>query len=242
MIPRIPTLVVFLVGLAMTFSALSHAAVISATDLSSISLGAKIVGPVGPEVESTISFIDGTSRDVIGVADIISSVSCDARFADCSAAAVAGFDDVVYTYQHQVIPGVDLANDPPFPSPDSVVPLDGATEFRMLFPATGFLRVAGFDFGQATAAIGGTNITIERLTDGSLLWTMPVGAGWDTNEPITFFWQTTQRPSGPSGQFSTTNGTLEGIGNGPIPEPVPLPAAGWLLLGGLVTLRRRRSR
>tara|TARA_R110002073_G_scaffold334758_1_gene524984 strand:+ start:588 stop:1136 length:549 start_codon:yes stop_codon:yes gene_type:complete len=176
---------------------------------------------------------------VIGIADLSSSVSCDARFAaDCSATAVAGVSDVTYTYQHQIVPGVDHPNDSPFSPPDSVVPLDGVTEFRLQFPAHGFLGVAGFDFGQAALAIGGTVISIEQLDDGSLVWKLPNDSGWDTGENITFFWQTTQRPSGPGGVYAVTNQALSGVGNGPIPEPVPIlaPTTGLLMLAGLFAL------
>lgn len=220
-----------------------HAAPITATDLSTLPLGAKIVGPVGPEVETTISFTD-PSGNVIGIADLISSVSCDARFTtDCSATAVAAFSDVVYTYQHQVIPGMDLPNDPPFPAPDSVIQFDGVTEFRLQFPAHGFLGVAGFDFGQTNAAINRVDISIAQLSNGSLVWTLPNGSNWDTGERITFFWQTTQRPSGPGGAYAASNQTLDGVGNGPIPEPVSIsaPATGLLLLTGLFSFRSRRS-
>ncbi len=224
---------------AFLFSPIIQAAPIIATDLSTLSLGAKIVGPVGPEVETTITFTD-PGGDVIGIADLISSVSCDARFAaDCSAAAVTGFNDVVYTYQHQVIPGMDLPNDPPFPAPDSVIPFNDVTEFRLQFPAHGFLGVAGFDFGQTNTAINSVDIIIERLGDGSLVWTLPKGSNWDTNERITFFWQTTQRPSGPGGVYATSNQTLNGVGNGPMPNSVLIstPTTGLLLLAGLFAFR-----
>lgn len=228
--------------LALFFSAATNAAFIVATDLSTLSLGAKIVGPVGPDVETTLTFND-TRGNLVGIADLISSVSCDARFTDdCSITAATGSSDVIYTYQHQIIPGVDLENDPPFPSPDIVVPFNGVTEFRLQFPAHGFNGVAGFDFGQVNTAIGNTNIGIEQLADGSLVWTLPSGSGWDTNESITFFWQTTQRPSGPGGVYAATNQTLSGAGNGPIPEPVVIsePTIGLLLLMGLFALSGQR--
>ncbi len=218
------------------FSTVTNAIV--ATDLSALSLGAKIVGPVGPDVETTLTFND-TGGNLVGVADLSSSVSCDARFANnCSATEVSGFSDVIYTYQHQIIPGKDLPNDLPFLTPDIVVPFNGVTEFRMQFPAHGFNGVAGFDFSQVNAAIGNTNIEIEQLADGSLVWILPSGSGWDTNESITFFWQTTQRPSGPGGVYAATNQTLSGAGNGPIPEPVAIsePTIGLLLLMGLFAL------
>ncbi len=216
-----------------------HAAALNATDLASLSLGAKIVGPVGPEVETTIAFTDGSGA-VIGIADLISSVSCDARFTtDCSASAVSGVNDAVYTYQHVVTPGVDLPNDPPFPAPDAVVPFDGVTEFALQFPASGFIGVAGYDFTTASAALGAANIGIEQRNDGRLIWTVPSGAAWDTNETLTFFWRTTQRPSGPGGTYSATNGALSGVGAGPLPAPIPLPGSGIFLLSGLALLRWR---
>ena len=214
---------------------------ITPTDLSGLSLGAKIVGPVGPEVETTIAFDDGGT--ITGIADLASSVSCDDRFAaDCSAAAVAGTDDVVYTYVHTVVPGVDFPNDPPFPAPDVVVPLDDATEFRLSFPAHGFNGVAGYDFAEATAAVGATPFTILQLTDDALVWSVPDGSGWDTGEPITFFWQTSQRPVGPGGIYAATNGTLAGTGNGPLPAPViPEPATVVLVVIGLLLTKHRRA-
>lgn len=228
---------VFLVAYHPSLSAVP----VTATDFGSLSLGAQIVGPVGPEVETTISFLDG-GGSVVGIADLISSVSCDDRFADCSAAGVAGFNDVVYTYRHQVIPGVDLPNDPPFGDPDSVVPFDGVTEFRLQFEAFGFLGVAGFDFAQATAAIGSTNIGIDFAADGSIVWTLPSGSGWDTGEPLTFFWQTTQRPSGPGGVYGASNGALTGTGRGPLPSPIPEPSTVVLIVLGGAGLGLRRLR
>lgn len=228
--------------LALFISSVTYAAPIVATNLSALSLGAKIMGPVGPDVETTLTFTD-SGGSVVGIADLSSSVSCDARFAfDCSDTDVASFSNVIYTYQHQIIPGVDLPNDRPFPAPDSVVPFNGVTEFRLQFPAHGFLGVAGFDFDQVSTAIGGTSIRIEQLGDGSLVWTLPNGSGWDTGESITFFWQTTQRPSGPGGVYAATNQTLNGVGNGPIPEPVAIsePTMGLLVLAGLFTLVGQR--
>ena len=116
---------------------------------------------------------------------------------------------------------------------------DDVTEFRLQFPAHGFVGVAGFDFDQATTAIGRVDIGIEQLADGSLSWTVPTGSGWDTGEPITFFWQSSQRPTGPTGIYATTNQTLSGVAFGPIPA-VPEPATAVLMLAGLAVLENRR--
>ncbi|MEM6400853.1 MAG: exosortase, PEP-CTERM interaction domain protein, partial [Cyanobacteria bacterium P01_D01_bin.116] len=64
---------------------------------------------------------------------------------------------------------------------------------------------------------------IEQLDDGSLAWTLSGGAAWDTNssnpETVTFFWQTTQAPSGPGGIYIASNNSTSGRGNGPLPTP-----------------------
>ena len=226
-------------GLFFSASA-THANSIAPVDFEGLMLGAEIVGPVGSEVEDNFTFTDALGK-VIAIAHLSSSVSCDARFQnDCSDTAVSGFSDVVYTYRHLVIPGADLAiDDPPFSAPDEIVDFNDVTEFRLQFPAHGFLDVAGFDFRQAVDAIGGTGIGVEQLSDGSLSWTVPKGSDWNTGEPITFFWQSTQRPTGPTGVYATTNQTLSGLANGPIPA-VPEPATAVLMLAGLAVLEGRR--
>jgi len=98
------------------------------------------------------------------------------------------------------LPGVDFPNDPPFPQPGTVLPINGATGFALGFAAAGFNGVAGYSFGDATSAlVGGSVISIELETNGSLAWALPSAAGWDSGESIAFFWRTTQTPSGLGG-------------------------------------------
>lgn len=228
---------VALACLGLLLAPAAHANTITPTDLTGLVIGDEIVGPAGPRVENHFTFTD-TAGDKIGIAFLSSSVSCDSRFTNgCTAGAVSSFSDVVYTYQHEVTPGADVATNPPFMAPDAIVAFDDVTEFRLQFPAHGFLGVAGFDFDQATTAIGGVGIGIEQLADGSLSWTVP--AGWGTGDPITFFWQSTQRPTGPTGLYATTNQTLSGVAFGPIPA-VPEPATAVLMLAGLAVLENRR--
>ena len=123
------TVVSFLLLNAVVGSAV--AVTIEATNLDGLSLGVKIVGPVGPDVET--SFVN-TSGEAVG--DLSSSVSCPSGFSACIPPDnPAG---TIYTYIHVVTPGVDLPNDPPFPAPDVSVPFDQVTEFTLGFPATGF--------------------------------------------------------------------------------------------------------
>lgn len=198
-------------------SGLPAAAVtVTATDLDGLDLGATIVGPVGPTVETTLTNAAGD-----GIGDLISSVSCPVGFTTCTPPTnPAG---TIYTYVHRVTPGVDLPNDPPFPSPSTILPLDNVREFRLNFGAAGFNGVAGYSFGEASTALNsGTEIGIEQLDDGSLVWSLPDNSGWGTNEVLTFFWQTTQPPSGPGGNYGIANDEQSGTAQGPLPVPVPL--------------------
>ncbi len=120
----------------------------------------------------------------------------------------------IYTYSHTVIPGLDKPNDQPFPQPSTVLALDDSTRFELGFEAAGFNGVAGYDFGEADTA--GVSFTIEQTESGELVW-MADSEDWDTGEPITFFWQTTQQPVGPNGIYSISNSTSHGAGKGPVP-------------------------
>ena len=203
---------------------------IAATDLNTLTLGAKIDGPVGPEVNT--SLVNATGQKSLG--DLESSVSCPAGSMPCvPSTRPAG---TIYTYVHDVTPGVDSPNDAPFPQP-SVVPFNDVTEFSLGFPAEGFNRVAGFSFPDAAAAE--ETFGIELLSDGSLEWTAN-GTGWDTGEKIAFFWQTTQPPSGPGGVYTASNAITSGTGAGPLPAPIPEPATFGLMLSGIIALLVRR--
>ena len=132
----------------------------------------------------------------------------------------------IYTYVHSVTPGVDFPNDVPFPAPDTLVAFNDVQEFSLGFDAAGFNGVAGYSFSQADNALGSeASFDIEQLNNGSLVWTVAGGEGWDTTdannpETITFFWQTTQAPSGPGGTYTASNISNSGSGNGPLPVPV----------------------
>ncbi len=207
---------------------------IAPTDLDGLALGAKIVGPVGPEVETT--FVNLTDQ---GIGDLISSVSCPGGIAQC--VPPNNPTGTIYTYAHQVTPGVDLPNDPPFPSPDVITALDDVEQFRLGFVAEGFSGIAGFSFTDAASALGTPDaITIEHLDDGSLAWNVSTDA-WDTGESITLFWQTTQPPSGPGGTYIINNGVTVGSGAGPLPIPVPEPGTAVILAGLMVLVCTRTT-
>lgn len=212
---------------------------ITPVDLGGLVLGAKIDGPVGPEVNA--SLVNSSVADQ-SLGDLVSSVSCPDGLGVCDPSSNP--PGTIYTYIHTVTPGVDSANDGPFAQPATVAATNGVTEFRLAFSAQGFNGVAGYLFSDATTALGGADgLDIEQLADGSLLWTVSGStSGWDTAQPISFFWQTTQPPSGPGGVYSISNGIVSGSGAGPLPTVVPEPSCLVVLtvLGGLLGRRRDR--
>ena len=224
-------------------AAAANAASIAPTDLDTLTLGATIVGPVGPTVDASLVTAAGES-----FGDISSRVQCPNGFAVC--APPNNPAGTVYTYIHEIIPGVDLPNDGPFPQPVTVLSPDGLTQFSLAFPPSGFNGVAGFSFAEADAALAGgaAAITINALAD-RITWDVDANEGWDSGEKLTFFWQTVQPPSGPGGQYQLANADVSGVGAGPLPTTptqVPEPATGALLIGALLAmtasrgLRRRR--
>ncbi|MEO1394936.1 MAG: PEP-CTERM sorting domain-containing protein [Cyanobacteria bacterium J06634_5] len=224
----------------------SKAAALTPVDFDTLNLGAKIVGPVGPEVETTFITTDG-----VGLGDLISSVSCPAGFASCLPPTnPAG---TLYTYLHQVTTGVNSPNDAPFPDASSFKPITGEV-FRLNFPAAGFNGVAGYSFSEAATALDSDDaLTVEETEDGSLVWSAPADAGWAPLETVSFFWQTTQNPSGPGGIYELSGDGESGMANGPLPAPVavvtppatevpePSAIASLALVGAALILCRRST-
>ncbi|MEO1378442.1 MAG: exosortase, PEP-CTERM interaction domain protein, partial [Cyanobacteria bacterium J06635_10] len=176
-----------------------NAASLIPTNFDDLNLGATIVGPVGPEVET--SLVNSSNQ---GLGDLTSSVSCPPGFTSC--VPPENPQGTIYTYVHQVTPGVDFPNDAPFSEPENAIAFNNVQEFSLGFNASGFNGVAGYSFSEAQNAIGSdASFDIEQLDDGSLAWTLSGGEAWDTNssnpETVTFFWQTTQAPSGPGGTY-----------------------------------------
>jgi len=232
-------------NLSLAISALAlipfsaHGLLISPTDLNTYTLGPSIIGPVGPTVEA--SFVNNSNESL---GDIRSGVACPEGFVTC--VPTNNPAGTIYTYVYEIAPGVNaFSNDAPFPQPPLASPaFDEATVFQLDF-APGSNGIAGFDFTQADSSLGANaNFQIELLND-ILTWTVSGGdSDWNTGEIITFFWQTTQPPTGPGKVYEISNVSDTGGAIGPNPAAVPSPGSLPLLalaLPSLAWIRHRRK-
>jgi len=180
-----------------------------AADFGELELGAKIEGPVGPEVEASI-IVDGRS-----IGDIVSYVACPAEYDECDPEDMP--EGTVYTYVHTVRPGVDDPNDPPFMRPVGLDEVEAATLFETVREARGFTGAIGFDRKQVEEALGPDGTIRVQDDNGALAWRIVGGDGWSTGEPITFFWQSTMPPAGPAEAFALRADQKIAMASGPFP-------------------------
>ncbi|NNC71891.1 MAG: hypothetical protein HKN78_03340 [Sphingomonadaceae bacterium] len=185
--------------------------IITPTDFASLTLGGTVQGPLGPEVEA--SFV---TEDGVALGDIASRVQCPEGVDPCDPETAE--DGTIYTYIYEVRPGFDGPNDEPFPNPERVVPVESGQSFALNFPAHGFTGVAGYSVLDAQEILAdGFNASISCEGD-RLTWTLPAQSGWSTGETITFFWQSTQPPTGPDGEYRFVGDDMESTGMGPMPR------------------------
>ncbi len=184
-------------------------------DFADLELGAKIVGPQGPEVKTSLSNEGGV------LADITSYVACPAGMEECDPATAP--EGTIYTYVHVVYPGEDM--DPTTGAGDGPddVDVEMATAFKMVAPALGFTGMAGFSKAEAISA-GGEKMQVVVTCDatGALIWTVNAGDGgdqWEDAEPMTFYWQSTLPPAGPAPHYEIHANEVSAVGDGPYPGP-----------------------
>lgn len=185
---------------------------IEAGDFIDLQLGAKIVGPQGPEVKGALSNAQGN------FADITSYVACPAGMDPCDPKTAS--EATVYTFVHTVFPGEDndAANGGGDGNPSSDI--ERATAFRMTAPAHGFTGQAGYSNAAVLSAIGAKARVVITCDDGALVWTVDAGEGgnqWEQAEPLTFYWQSTLPPAGPSDVYSIDANYTVAKGPGPYP-------------------------
>lgn len=194
---------------AVTSDAPSEPRTLVASDLGEIELGAKIEGPVGPEVEASI-IVGGRS-----IGDIVSFVACPAEYDECDPEELP--EGTVYTYVHTIRPGVDDPNDPPFMRPVGLDEVEDATMFSTVREAAGFNGAIGYNREQAEAALGPNGVIRVSDDNGTLNWRIVGGDGWSTGEPITVFWQSTLPPEGPAEAYALRADEKIAMASGPFP-------------------------
>ena len=185
--------------------------IVTPTDYASLALGGAVQGPLGPEVEGSLI------SDGVALGNISSSVYCPEAIEACDPESAP--DGTIYTYVYQIRPGFDGPNDEGFAMPERVIPVERADGFALGFPAYGFTGVAGYSTEEAEAVLAPGINGVISCDDGKLSWTFPPEAGWSTGETITFFWQSTQPPTGePDGEYAFTGDAREATGRGPMPS------------------------
>ncbi len=185
---------------------------VNADDFDREQLGARIVGPVGPEVEGSLVMADGVS-----IGDITSYVACPDNISSCDPANLP--EGTIYTFVHIVTPGVDEPNDDPIAQPGEVKPVGKSVTFRMTLPADGFVGQAGYSLEQARAALGPQGSFTVKCNEGMLIWEVATGETWGTGEPITFFWKSNKPPKGPADAYGFEADGFAAKGMGPFPAP-----------------------
>lgn len=185
-------------------------------DLDLTTLGAKIVGPQGPEVETVLS---AGNREI---GRLVSYVACPAGTSECKPGEMP--EGTVYTYVHTVTLAEADEVDEPAEGPEVVE--TPPTLFRTTRKATGFNQSVGFSTAQAQAALGDPDAISISNDNGSLIWRVVRGSGWQPGTAMTFWWQSTLPPQGPAEAYLLEIDGNQVAATGPFPpEDKPVEGA-----------------
>lgn len=177
-------------------------------------LGAKIEGPAGTEVEAALT-ADGRE-----IGRIVSFVACPRDIATCDPAAMP--EGTVYTYVHQVTLAEEEAEDANGDTAVAETTETYATLLRTTRRATGFNGSIGYSREQAEAALGDGEAIGVTSDQERLIWRVTRGE-WTPGATITFWWQSTLPPEGPSEAWQFETGGMTAEATAPFPpaeEPV----------------------
>lgn len=192
--------------------AYAKAKALPAGDMTEFTLGAKVVGPKGPEVTGAMS------NEAGNFADLRAYVSCPKGMDKCDPKTAA--QGTIYTYVFVVYPGGDNKAASGVGTGNTVSDIERATAFRMTMPAYGFTGNAGYAKPEALAAIGPKADVVITCDAGKLVWTVSAGDGgdqWEQKEPLTFYWQSTLPPAGPAKAYALDADGTTAMGSGPYP-------------------------
>ena len=164
-------------------------------------LGAKIVGPQGPEVSSNFTDPSGQPGGTV-----VSYVACPAGMDSCDPTQTP--TNTVYTFVH------------------TVTPANGASAFRTAIPAYGFTGSMGFDEESAAQALGEGARMVTRCQGGQLTWAVEGGQGWLPGRPITVWWQSNTPPAGPAPSYEVLAQGDRAAATGPYTPELPTVSCG----------------
>ena len=177
-------------------------------DLDLSTLGARIVGPQGDEVETLLS---AGNREI---GKMVSFVACPEGVTECVPGDMPA--DTIYTYVHQVtLADAPQVEDQPEEGPEVLE--SPPTLFRMTNEAHGFNRAVGYSNAQALNALGSEDAISITSDGGRLIWRVTEGEGWKPGSTITFWWQSTLPPAGPSDAYLLEIDGNQAAAKGPFP-------------------------
>jgi hypothetical protein len=186
-------------------------------DLDLSTLGARIVGPQGAEIETALS--NGTRQ----VGTLVSYVACPEGIETCNPGELP--DDTVYTYVHKVTlaeiddVGADEAIDAP--ATGEAPP----TLFRTTRKVSGFTQSVGYSTAEAEAALGDPDAISIINDNGNLIWRVTRGPGWQPGGTVTLWWRSTMAPQGPAEAYLLEVDGEQIAATGPFP-PEEKPVEG----------------
>ena len=180
-------------------------------DLDLSTLGGKIVGPQGPEVETSLT---AGGREI---ATMVSFVACPEEVMECVPDAMP--EGTTYTYVHQItLAEADDGDALPEDGPEAIE--NPPTLLRTTEKAHGFTRAVGYSNAQASEALGDADAIGITIDDGRLIWRVTRGEGWTPGTTLTFWWQSTLPPAGPAESYLLEVDGNQATANGPFPaEP-----------------------
>ncbi len=181
-------------------------------DLDLSTLGAKIVGPQGPEVETTLM----AGGRAIGT--MVSFVACPEEETECVPDEMP--EGTIYTYVHRItLAEADESEAQPDNGPEAVE--NPPTLFRTTEKAHGFTRAVGYINAEAREALGDEDAIGITSDDGRLIWRVTRGDGWTPGTALTFWWQSVLPPAGPAEAYLLEVDGNQSAATGPFPaEPM----------------------
>lgn len=187
-------------------------------DLDLSTLGAKIVGPQGPEVRTVLS---AGNREI---GRLVSYVACPADTAECKPGEMP--EGTVYTYVHRVTLA-DTEDGTQMAETDGPEVVESApTLFRTIRKVPGFNQSVGYSTAEAEATLGDPDAISITNDSGSLIWRVSRGSGWKPGGTMTFWWQSTAPPQGPAEAYLLEVDGNQAIATGPFPpEEKPVEGA-----------------